>query len=115
MKTHVVAQASKDWADEFSCEFFGVYTREKWNDLVEKLRKAWEKRDSSVEISFGTNESLEFADFQEWFESFTVAEISEEEADFLTRTFGQTFGTGSGALSCILSAVKDIDEDEDAD
>lgn len=111
-KTHILAQADKDWADEFSCEYFGVYTKEQWNEFCKKVKDAWGSHDD-IEVSFGTNESLSFSSYADWLQSFTVKAITEEEANAITKNLGETFGTGSGALTYILEILNRDGEDSD--
>jgi hypothetical protein len=70
---HLLITADIDWADEFSCSMFGVFTDEQWKVLCGKTKKyfeKWEKGERNddaysesgeVEAGFGTNESLTFS------------------------------------------------------
>jgi hypothetical protein len=103
---YLLVTGNIDYADEFYCEMFGVFTEDEWNELCKKTKKFF-KNHSEVECYFGTNEQLIFEDYAHWVGSFKKKEISKEEADFLKKTFGDTFGTGSNAF--------DIHEQEEED
>ncbi len=109
---NLLVKASIDYADEFDCKMFGVFTEEKWNEVCENAKKRFagdsseddseddDSEDSgTVEIYFGTNEALEFDSYNQWFKKMKITEISADEAEFLKKHFGKTFGTGSGALT----------------
>ena len=92
---YLLITADIDWADEFSCSMFGVFTDEQWKTLCYKTKKyfgKWAKgeRDDNafsesgeVEAGFGTNESLTFSDYKKWIGEFEVKEITEEQYNFL--------------------------------
>lgn len=118
---HLLITADIDWADEFSCSMFGVFTDEQWKTLCDRTKKFFKKwakgernddaysESGEVEAGFGTNESLTFSDYKEWIGKFEVKEITEEQYNFLKKTFGKTWGTGCGAFN----VGADLDEDGD--
>ncbi len=106
---YLLITASICWADEFDCEIFGVYTDEQWKKLCADTKKFF-KAAGEVEVCFGTNEELQFSDYKDWSRQFTKKEITEEQYNFLLETFGENWGTGSGAFE-----IGDREIDEDAD
>lgn len=111
---HLLVKASIDYADEFNCETFGVFTDKEWNDLCAEVKTAFKNLDNEeeeendeeepdeswadtkeVEVYFGTNECLTFDSYKDWLANFAVKEITATEAKFLENNFGHTFGTGS--------------------
>jgi hypothetical protein len=117
--------AKIDYADEFDCEMFAVMSKTDWDDYVEtvsgyltELERNFEKENEwdsiSVEVGFGTNEAIVFTGRDDWFDSFTVTEITQEEAKFLTKNFGKNFGTGSsGVFEDLYDVAANPDEDND--
>jgi crotonobetainyl-CoA:carnitine CoA-transferase CaiB-like acyl-CoA transferase len=110
---YLLLTAEIDYADEFYCEMFGVFTDEQWKALCEKTKKFFdgdaEKEDdeeddeygygNDTEVYFGTNEALNFSDYKDWLQNFKKKEITKAQYDFLKDTFGKTWGTGSGAFT----------------
>tara|TARA_R100001594_G_scaffold1048_2_gene4357 strand:+ start:10937 stop:11230 length:294 start_codon:yes stop_codon:yes gene_type:complete len=84
---------SSNWADEFDCEQLRIVdTREQAEEIVEKLNNM----DDTDEIYFGTNEGFYG---EELFDSVSIKEITDEQAEFLKDTlnissYRGTFGTG---------------------
>jgi hypothetical protein len=120
---HLLIIASIDWADEFNCDMFGVFTDEQWKTLCEKTKKffkKWETDDfkddeekpysesGEVECGFGTNEYLTFSSYEDWIGNFETKVITQEQYNFLKKSFGKTWGTASGAFY-----IANRDEDGD--
>lgn len=127
---YLLLTANIDWADEFGCEMFGVFTDKQWEKLCEKTKALFKRFENpsenddedefgysesgEVEACFGTNESLQFGSYKDWVGKFTKKEITKEQYDFLKKTFGQVYGTGSGAfLIASKDELGDIVEMED--
>jgi hypothetical protein len=81
----VLLKMSADWADEFQCEQFKICESqmEASQIIAECVNKGG---------YFGTNEGFEENDLSE--RNFSLHDLSHEEARFLERTLGNTFGTG---------------------
>ncbi len=105
MKTHVLVKATPNYADEFNCDSFGVFSKATW-EMICKRTKTEFTENSDVEVCFGTNESLQFHDYKDWERDAEVTEITEDEAKFLIKLFDGdnsdilterfTYGTGDG-------------------
>lgn len=111
MKTHVLVVSKKDYADEFDCEFFGIFKFEDWNRLCKKTEKAWGNI-LDFEVYFGTNECMIYDNYQDWLDSFKIREITAEEAKFLRQCFGSRFGTGSAAFDAATILKEQSEENE---
>ena len=81
----VLLKMSADWADEFQCEQFKICesTLTASQIIADCVNKGG---------YFGTNEEFEECELSE--RNFSVHTLSHEEARFLERTLGDTFGTG---------------------
>lgn len=96
MSKYILVKYSADYADEFDCEGFGIFEKTEWEEIKKETEKSFEE-DGSKERCFGTNEYLQFEDYDDWLRSFKEYDISEEEAETFKRLFGKRpFGTGSG-------------------
>lgn len=88
-----------NYADEFDVYGFKVLTEEEYKkgkiDSEEAFRlrmedtRANHRGDKSVQISFGTNEWVEYYRFEDYLKSFKVTEISEDEYNVLAKLFGK--------------------------
>ena len=111
---YIVAKYSADYADEFDCEGFGVFSKKQWDKLCKDTEKVFESK-GSIEVGFGTNEYLEFESYDDWFNTFDIYEVEEAEANLLIKLFGEAWGTGSGILDIksYMIDTGEYDEEED--
>lgn len=92
----ILAIATNDYADEFDCKCFKVFpsgdSYAKWLSDVEYL---FEQR-GEIEFYFGTNEFLEFSNFQDFVRNIEAQEITQDEHDSMLALFNRrSFGTGN--------------------
>lgn len=80
--SHVVVKFSRNWADEFDMKGARLFTKQDWDEYV----IAVEGR-SYIDCSFGTNEGWEDETPKDWLRSFTVVEVTEEDAEAFKRIF----------------------------
>ena len=126
---HLLVKGLVDYADEFDCEFFGIFTDKEWDDLCAEVKHAFEKQEDKeekvdldaepdadpdefrfpkeYEVYFGTNECLRFESYENWFEAFEVREISKEDYMFLKVQFGEQYGTGASAVFGIAEQLNE--------
>ncbi len=93
----ILVKCSKDYADEFDCEFFSIMTEKQW----EKFVKSLDNISYPAECSFGTNEELIFDSKEEVLKDLEIKTISKEEAAVIKKLLGDSFGTGSGVIDCL--------------
>lgn len=104
---YILAIAKIDFADEFYCEAFFAGPEENWSALESKIMTFLSKLESHnreeklklppgdyrrpdvLEISFGTNEYLSFENLIDFTNHVRKFEISENEFEFLRKTFGR--------------------------
>lgn len=79
----VLVKFEKDWADEFDVHGYKIY-----NSLADWHKEAGDLSEHS--FMFGTNEGWEEGDFDA--SDFTVTEISNEVAQALRVTLGNSWG-----------------------
>lgn len=88
-----------NYADEFDVYGFKVLTQEEYekgkinSEEAFKMRlenvRSNHKRDKCVEISFGTNEWVEYYKFEDYMKTIKVTEINEDEYNVLAKLFGK--------------------------
>lgn len=78
---------NKDWADEFSVHGFRIFSREKWENLLKKLKENKNKHAGSW--YFGTNEGWDGENIGYFLQDIEVVSITEEEKDTIERVFGE--------------------------
>jgi hypothetical protein len=96
MKYYLVIE-SNDYADEFDIEGFKVFKSENEESLEIQLI---DDQEFPCEKYFGTNEAIEFETKEDFLESLSIVEITEEELKVLKKLFGKditkyAFGTTS--------------------
>lgn len=89
--SYVLLKASVDWADEFYCEMFSIWSKEEWEHYKKSVQ---EEFDYDVNVDFGTNESIEITNYEDWISNIVETEITESEYNFLKKNFGTSYGTG---------------------
>jgi hypothetical protein len=107
---------SRDWADEFNCDGFSVYTqkqKDEWNAFVQKNGK------ERYSFYFGTNQGWNDVEIQDFAKSFTFTEITDDFAVELQTAFNfdPTFSYSSnfGVFFDIIEWAGEQDEIEDED
>ncbi len=84
----VLLKFDSNYADEFNIEGFVAISEAEWKSYKTKAKKAI--GNSPHEYYFGTNESITFSGYKEYLKSFKATTISEEEYQFLLKTFPHT-------------------------
>jgi len=78
----VLIKISTDWADEFQAEGFAYCDAMLWKALI-KQAKTYFKH----EVYFGTNECLDFRNYDEYKKIFKVIKLTDEQYDMLCKLF----------------------------
>lgn len=87
-KDYVLLKIDTCWADEFDVEGFTVSTKEKWDEINEKLKDNFP---CDQEFYFGTNEFITFDSYEDWKSGIKVIPITEDEAKDIRRLFGSGY------------------------
>jgi hypothetical protein len=93
-----------NYADEFNVQAFTVLEETEVNKLFELVKLYFEMfPDKELFIGFGTNEVLEFDNYEHFRSRFTITELDDSEVRVFQKHFPQyrpenpvKFGTGSG-------------------
>ena len=88
---YLLVKFSGNWADEMDIDGFWIATQEQW----EKYQRQWHEwfsNGDSFEWYIGTNESIEFEDYDDFMSYFDAEEISMNDATILQRHFRIQFG-----------------------
>lgn len=83
-----------NWADEMDIDGFKVLTNEQWEKYQQDFKKHFKEECYSYYV--GTNEEIEYSDFDEFISDFKASEITNEEAAVLEKLFDNlsTYGYG---------------------
>ena len=90
----LLVKYDSNWADEMDIDGFKVLTNEQWK----KYQKGFEKhfKEECYSYCVGTNEEIEYNDFDEFRNDFKVSEITDEEAAVLKKLFAKVSTDGYG-------------------
>ncbi len=84
----VLVQLNDNWADEMDLDGFQIMDEEKWKISEERLRRS----ENYIEIYVGTNEEIDYRNGKDFLKSLTIISISDDQFDFIKKTFGKTWG-----------------------
>ena len=97
MESILLVTSSNNYADEFDVFGFALVTEDAWASHLSQVEKRVFPDDKNYDnhrewsgpnmVGFGTNESILFESFQEYKNSFRTKEITEGEAEVVTRLF----------------------------
>lgn len=105
----VLVKYSVNYADEFDCDGLGIFTLDRWDIIVSNTKKAFKDCNTSIELYFGSNESIEFESFKEWYNCFSVTPITQEEYDTLKQLIFPEYGITLGTCSRIFDVSECVD------
>jgi hypothetical protein len=84
----VLCKYTDDYADEFDIEGFAIFTAKEFNTwLADQLAEHYPR-----EHYFGTNESIEHYNREQFLDTLTIKVIDEQDYNTLKRLFGRTYG-----------------------
>lgn len=84
MSKYVKVHFKGNWADEMDIEGFSVVEKE----LFETLYKNVSKIKGPIEVYYGTNESSEYRNINQYLKQFIVSDVSDEIAEILIKEVG---------------------------
>jgi len=87
-RNYVLVKEELNWADE--CDFYSssIFIKEEFEKLLKDIHSYWI---DDIEICFGTNED-DYYSKEEFLDSISITEISEEEKEVLTKFGFDQFG-----------------------
>jgi len=87
----LLIQFGANYADEFDVAGFTIMKESEWEEHLEEAEKLFEE--GPQERYFGTNECIDFKDFDDYESAFDVDDITAEEAAVIRKFFGEwSFG-----------------------
>lgn len=101
-----------NWADEMEVEGFVIFDYNEyreWRKDMNRLRAAM-NNDHVFEFYFGTNEWLDYENYDDFIVCFDMVYITKEEKEAIERLFGKFYGVFP--YYAVLDFLKDV-EDED--
>ncbi len=91
MSKYYLLKFDQDYADEFSVYGTKVVTEEKLEEGKESAKKLFAGK-RNIERYFGTNEAVEWYDYNDYMRSIKATEISQEQYDVLLKLGLDKFG-----------------------
>lgn len=93
MEDKILVFTEANYADEFDIYGFEIIDRKRWETFLEKAEEFLSgEESSSMELYFGTNESILFEDMRDVEDFFSIKEITEEEYAVIKKLFGEDYG-----------------------
>lgn len=98
--------------DEFNVHGFQVFEVETWHCLNNQVKEAFRtKKITELVHSFGSNQSIEFSNYERWRECYRATEITQEERIFLDR-MSRLCSSFEGTFFYPREVFEDDEEDE---
>jgi len=98
---------SANWADEMDVAGFMLLTEIEKDMALASIKKRFRKGGT---VSIGSNEEIEYSDFDEVMSDVSITEITKQDYDTINRLFGASFGE-TGPCSDFDDYDEDLDED----
>jgi hypothetical protein len=76
------------WSDEMNIYGLILITQSAWEKICDRVRESFEST-TCIEWGIGTNESIQFGSYDDWFRSFVIAPINLHEVKSLCSIFMQ--------------------------
>ena len=84
MSRRILVTYSSNWADEFDVVSSLIMTREEWKMMCEYARSIFKYKDK-IEHYVGSNQEITYTSFEEWFDCYSVSELTKEECTVLNK------------------------------
>lgn len=115
---YVLVKTNYNWADEADFPSFEIMTKEELHSAKELTRAYFDNEDCyDVLVGVGTNEEIEFNNYQDVFSGVSITVLTEEEAKIIKNKIGLSYG--GCPLSCVIENIEDaynnLDHHEDLD
>jgi hypothetical protein len=108
-KEKILLKLDSNYADEFDVSGLLIVDREQWEK--DKLLIGDYKK--SLEMYFGSNESLDYENGKEFLEEIEEMVITEEQEKFLKKIFEEKYYAFGNIISDVIESVKSPTREED--
>lgn len=88
----ILVKYSDNYADEFNVKGFAIMSEKDFKKGMELAKKGFEEDKDFMTFVFGSNEYIEYEDFEEFENAFCCEKISENELITLEKYFGVKYG-----------------------
>lgn len=87
-KKYVLVQTHDNWADEMDIYGYRIISRAAYAQRLIELQEEFEEADGTYMWYIGTNEEIEYSNFDNFLETLTVTELTKKEAQNLVQVLG---------------------------
>ena len=87
-KEYVLVQTHDNWADEMDIYGYRIISRAAYDQRLIELQEEFEEADGTYMWYIGTNEEIEYSNFDNFLETLTVTELTKKEAQNLVQVLG---------------------------
>lgn len=87
-KEYVLVQTHDNWADEMDIYGYRIISRAAYDQRLIELQEEFEEADGTYMWYIGTNEDIEYSNFDNFLETLTVTELTKKEAQNLVQVLG---------------------------
>jgi hypothetical protein len=89
-KEYVLVKLESNYADEFDVEAFVVVSTEYFENAKARIRALDSESKSGLYMNFGTNEALEWGDFDDFEDSLEITPLNSEQVACFEQLFPPT-------------------------
>lgn len=86
--SYMLVQTHDNWADEMDIYGYRIMTVAKYQTRLVELQAEFEEQDGSYLWYIGTNEEIEYENFDNFLETLTVTVLTQSEAQNLVKVLG---------------------------
>lgn len=87
----ILVKTNYNWADEADFPSFETWSQEDLDARLAEAREHFDQGKPGFQVSVGTNQEIEFNDYQDITRGMQVVPISPEEFQVLVRLFGARY------------------------
>lgn len=109
---HYLYKYEANWADEMDVSGFMILKETEKDMALAKIKRNFRNGGT---VSIGSNEEIEYSNFDEVMNDISIEEISKENYDTINRLFGGSFGETGPCDNFIDVDYEDIDDESDED
>ena len=90
-KEYVLVQTHDNWADEMDIYGYHILPRSEYDERIVELQEEFKESDGTYLWYIGTNEEIEYSNFDNFLETLTVTELTKAEAQNLIQVLGSSY------------------------